>query len=184
MATHGAEREQLGDVFLAEIDSLNEYKDGGLNAAYDSDGGGEILINNAFGALKLRLAEGTNEDKLQEYVNITGQVTASIDGNGNFEGESFKSSQFKIYKTLPITGFKNTIYFDNGVLKVWNGTSYVTVVNVFYLNKNYYAKKADIVTVAGELQEIVVIEDEDNGNTFTHYFYNGTELQWIVSVNQ
>jgi len=90
----------------------------------------------------------------------------------------------KISKTLPVTGELKTIYFDNGVLKTWDGTFYNTVVSVSDSSRTYYAKKSDIVNVAGQMKNIAVIEDEDNDNSFTHYFYNGTELQWIVSVNQ
>lgn len=98
---------------------------------------------------------------------------------------------------LPGIGDLNTVYFLNvsnvKYLKYWDGTQYLnasakptmpfTVQDFF---RDFYAKKSSVVLANynGKCAQIAVIEDEDNGDTFTHYFYNGTELQWIVSVNQ
>lgn len=108
-----------------------------------------------------------------------------------------KVEKYTLEASLPTIGSLLSIYFltVDGIkyLKYWDGTAYVnasdkiTLPNMvpdFY--RDYYAKKSDvnITNYSGFCRNIAVIEDEDNSNSLTHYFYNGSELQWIVSVNQ
>ena len=107
--------------------------------------------------------------------------------------DSLKNKKILKYtseSSLPITGDLFTVYFltvsNVKYLKYWNGTIYINAILISDFFRDYYAKKADInlSNYLGVCRNIAVIEDEDNGGTFTHYFYNGTELQWIVSINQ
>jgi hypothetical protein len=126
-------------------------------------------------------------------------ITAS---NNPFPDDPVISINKKIEKytseaLLPAVGNSSTIYFLNvsGVkyLKYWNGSAYANASEKIILpnavsdfHRDYHAKKSDInlTNYLGFFRNIAVIEDEDNANTFTNYFYNGSELQWIVSVNQ
>lgn len=126
-------------------------------------------------------------------------ITAS---NNPFPDDPVISINKKIEKytseaLLPAVGNSSIIYFltVSGVkyFKYWNGYAYANASEKTILpnsisdfNRDYYAKKSDIniSNYLGFCRNIAVIEDEDNANNFTHYFYNGSELQWMVSVNQ
>ena len=105
-----------------------------------------------------------------------------------------KIEKYTSEASLPTTGSLNVVYFLNvsgtKYLKFWNGGSYVNASsNILLPNcisdsiRDYYAKYSDINLTAynGKCIDIVVIEDETQSNYLGRYFYDGTNLIWIIT---